>query len=154
MKTKILAILALAGSIVSCSGYLERPPYDKVENSPEFYNSENNVRSTVNGWYDIYFTGYETGWTRSDFFDGTDRANWCDDLAQESATYFTTVAPSTSTNWSFANVRRINLLFEGVTASRAITISAFDMPISSAISVIDGSLRFFFISVSRVVIAL
>ncbi len=117
MKTKILAILALAGSIVSCSDYLERPPYDKVENSPEFYNSENNVRSTVNGWYDIYFTGYETGWTRSDFFDGTDRANWCDDLAQESATYFTTVAPSTSTNWSFANVRRINLLFEGVTAS-------------------------------------
>ena len=43
---------------------------------------------------------------------------------------------------------------EGVTASRAITISAFDMPISSAISVIDGSLRFFLISVSRVVIAL
>lgn len=117
MKTKILAILALAGSIVSCSDYLERPPYDKVENSPEFYNSENNVRSTVNGWYDIYFTGYETGWTRSDFFDGTNRANWCDDLAQESATYFTTVAPSTSTDWSFENVRRINLLFEGVTAS-------------------------------------
>ena len=117
MKTKILAILALAGSIVSCSDYLERPPYDKVENSPEFYNSENNVRSTVNGWYDIYFTGYETGWTRSDFYDGTNRANWCDDLAQESATYFTTVAPSTSTDWSFENVRRINLLFEGVTAS-------------------------------------
>ncbi len=119
MKTKIFAILALAASMASCSDFLERPPMDSIENSPEFYNSENNVRVTVNGWYDIYFTGYETGWTKSDFFDGTNRANWCDDLAQQTATYFTKVAPSKTSEsvWSFANVRRINLLFEGVSAS-------------------------------------
>lgn len=119
MKTKIFAILALAASMASCSDFLERPPMDSIENSPEFYNSENNVRVTVNGWYDIYFTGYETGWTRSDFFDGTDRANWCDDLAQQTATYFTKVAPSKTSDsaWGFANVRRINLVYEGVLAS-------------------------------------
>lgn len=119
MKTKIFAILALAASMASCSDFLERPPMDSIENSPEFYNSENNVRVTVNGWYDIYFTGYETGWTKSDFFDGTNRANWCDDLAQQTATYFTKVAPSKTSEsvWSFANVRRINLVFEGVSAS-------------------------------------
>ena len=105
--------------MASCSDFLERPPMDSIENSPEFYNSENNVRVTVNGWYDIYFTGYETGWTRSDFFDGTDRANWCDDLAQQTATYFTKVAPSKTSDsaWGFANVRRINLVYEGVLAS-------------------------------------
>ena len=119
MKTKIFAILALAASMASCSDFLERPPMDSIENSPEFYNSENNVRVTVNGWYDIYFTGYETGWTRSDFFDGTNRANWCDDLAQQTATYFTKVAPSKTSDsaWGFANVRRINLVYEGVLAS-------------------------------------
>ena len=117
MKTKILAVLALAAAMVSCSDYLDRPPKDSIENSPEFYNSENNVRSTVNGWYDIYFRGYETGWVKSDFFDGTNRSNWCDDLAQETATFFTNVAPATSSDWKFENVRRINIAFEGVTAS-------------------------------------
>ena len=102
---------------MSCSDYLERPPYDKLENNPDFYNTENSLRYTVYGWYDIYFTGYETGWTRSDFFDGTNRANWCDDLAQESATYFTKVAPSTSSDWSFENVRRINIFLTGMQTS-------------------------------------
>lgn len=102
---------------MSCSDYLERPPYDKLENNPEFYNTENSLRYTVYGWYDIYFTGYETGWTKSDFFDGTNRANWCDDLAQESATYFTKVAPSTSGDWSFENVRRINIFLTGMQTS-------------------------------------
>lgn len=117
MKAKILAILALASAMMSCSDYLERPPYDKLENNPDFYNTENSLRYTVYGWYDIYFTGYETGWTRSDFFDGTNRANWCDDLAQESATYFTKVAPSTSSDWSFENVRRINIFLTGMQTS-------------------------------------
>lgn len=117
MKAKILAIFALASAMMSCSDYLERPPYDKLENNSEFYNTENSLRYTVYGWYDIYFTGYETGWTRSDFFDGTNRANWCDDLAQESATYFTKVAPSTSSDWSFENVRRINIFLTGMQTS-------------------------------------
>lgn len=117
MKAKILAIFALASAMMSCSDYLERPPYDKLENNPDFYNTENSLRYTVYGWYDIYFTGYETGWTRSDFFDGTNRANWCDDLAQESATYFTKVAPSTSSDWSFENVRRINIFLTGMQTS-------------------------------------
>lgn len=117
MKAKILAIFALASAMMSCSDYLERPPYDKLENNSEFYNTENSLRYTVYGWYDIYFTGYETGWTKSDFFDGTNRANWCDDLAQESATYFTKVAPSTSSDWSFENVRRINIFLTGMQTS-------------------------------------
>lgn len=104
--------MMLASGLVSCADFLDRPPMDQIENSSEFYNSENNIRSTVYGWYDIYFKGYETGWTRSDFYDGTSVAEWCDDLAQETATFFTTVAPDESTDWSFENVRRINIMLE------------------------------------------
>lgn len=110
--------MMLASGLVSCADFLDRPPMDQIENSSEFYNSENNIRSTVYGWYDIYFKGYETGWTRSDFYDGTSVAEWCDDLAQETATFFTTVAPDESTDWSFENVRRINIMLEGVAASK------------------------------------
>jgi len=117
MKTKIFATIALAAAMVSCSDYLDRPPMDQVENDPEFYNSENNVRATVNGWYDIYFAGYETGWVKSDFFEGTERAEWCDDLVQETATFFTNVAPNTGGGWSFENVRRINICLDGIKAS-------------------------------------
>lgn len=114
MKAKIFSAILLAAAVSSCSDFLERPPMDEVVNNPEFYNNENNVESTVNGWYDIYFTGYMVGWERSDFFEGTEVAEWCDDLAQQEATFFTTVAPSESSYWDFSTVRRINILISGV----------------------------------------
>ena len=117
MKTKIFAVLALAAGLSSCSDFLDRPPMDQIENSADFYNSENNIRSTIYGWYDIYFTGYQSGWVKSDFFDGTNVANWVDDLAQKEATFFTNTAPATSADWSFANVRRINLVCDGLVNS-------------------------------------
>lgn len=117
MKAKIFSAILLTAAVSSCSDYLERPPMDEVINNPEFYNNENNVESTVNGWYDIYFTGYKVGWERSDFFEGTEVAEWCDDLAQQEATFFTTVAPSESSYWDFSTVRRINILIAGVEGS-------------------------------------
>lgn len=114
MKTIILITFLLIISITSCSDFLDRPPMDQIENSTDFYNSENNIRSTVYGWYKIYFAGYNNDWIKSDFFDGTNVANWVDDLAQKEATFFTNTVPVTSTDWSFANVRRINLVCEGV----------------------------------------
>lgn len=117
MKAKIFSAILLAAAVSSCSDFLERPPMDEVVNNPEFYNNENNVKSTVDGWYDIYFTGYMTSWDRSDFFEGTNVAEWCDDLAQQEATFFTTVAPSESDYWDFSTVRRINILIAGVEGS-------------------------------------
>ncbi len=126
MKAKIFSAILLAAAFSSCSDFLDRPPMDEVVNNPEFYNNENNVRSTVDGWYDIYFIGYSSGWTRSPFFEsqGSQGANyamyseWCDDFVQEKATFFTTVAPSepdeATSDWSFDNVRRINILIAGV----------------------------------------
>lgn len=114
MKSKIIALLVLTLAFASCEDFLERPPLDEIENTPKFWSNENNIRSTVYGLYDIYFTGYETGWTKSDFFEGTNVAEWTDDLAQETATFFTLKAPDTDTNWNFEKVRRINVIIEGV----------------------------------------
>lgn len=61
MKAKIFSAILLAAAFSSCSDFLDRPPMDEVVNNPEFYNNENNVRSTVDGWYDIYFIGYSSG---------------------------------------------------------------------------------------------
>ena len=43
MKTKIFAALVLAAGLSSCSDFLDRPPMDQIENSVDFYNSENNI---------------------------------------------------------------------------------------------------------------
>lgn len=96
---------------VSCSDdFLDKTTLDRIEDTPEFWDSEQNVRNYAVGMYDIYFSGYNTGWSRSDFWTGNNVGEWTDDLAQESANFFTKNAPSTSSLWNFSNVRRINLM--------------------------------------------
>ncbi|MGL5261144.1 MAG: RagB/SusD family nutrient uptake outer membrane protein, partial [Bacteroides sp.] len=115
MKTKIkLLLTALVFICCSCDSFLTRDPLDKIENTPEFYNRESNVRSSIFGLYDEYFVGYNKGWNRNDWFEGTNVAEWVDDLAQIEATHFTKQAPSTSSRWGFELVRRINIIIAGV----------------------------------------
>ena len=114
MKTKIFLLIALLFICYSCDDFLTRDPLDQIENSPDFYNRESNVRSAVFGLYDEYFVGYNTGWARNDWFDGTNVAEWVDDLAQSAATHFTKQAPSTSSLWTFELVKRINIIINGV----------------------------------------
>lgn len=114
---KIISSAAIILSMSSCSDFLDRPPIDKLENNKEFYNSENNIRSTVIGLYENFFVGYNKGWGRSDFFDGTTTAEWCDDLAQETATIFTKNAPNTGGGWNFRDIKRMNIVLEGMETS-------------------------------------
>jgi SusD family. len=118
MKTKIFGLLLLIITFGSCDDFLTRAPLDSIEDNSDFWNNENNIRNTVVGLYDIYFEGYRIGWNRSDYFYGTSVADWTDDLAQTSATFFTKTVPATdATNWTFNNVRRINLIIDRVTKS-------------------------------------
>ena len=108
---KYITILLLAVIGVSCSDdFLDRTTLDRIEDTPEFWNTEQNIRNYAVGMYDIYFEGYNVGWARSDFWTGTNVGEWTDDLAQESANFFTKNAPTTSSLWTFANVRRVNLM--------------------------------------------
>ncbi|MDO5035369.1 MAG: RagB/SusD family nutrient uptake outer membrane protein [Porphyromonas sp.] len=117
---KILTLLCaglLGGSLVSCEDFLDREPFDKIDNSPEFYNSEANLRTSVNGMYTVVFTGYNSGWSRSRFGNQSGANLLSDDLAQKTPSHFTKVAPASGGGWDFSTVKKMNILIEGLEGS-------------------------------------
>jgi len=117
MKTRILIFGIILSLFAACSDdYLERLPNDTLVDNPEFWNDEGNVGNRMFAFYTHFFPGYESGWTRSDFWTLADapETSWTDDAAQKAATYFINNAPSTasSAGWSFSYVRQINLIIE------------------------------------------
>src|SRR5690554_5312626 len=105
--------------------YLTRDPLDTITDTPAFWNNENNIRTAAAGLYDQYFEGWRSGWSRTDWYAETNVADWTDDNAQRVATYITKVTPSTDgTNWSFTNLRRVNMLLDRVGKSPALSEEA------------------------------
>lgn len=117
MKIRLLSILIAIMAFTSCEDFLTRPPMDTVTDTPDFWNNEDNYRTMMWAFYDIYFDGYKSGWTRSNWFAETNIADWVDDNAQKSPTHFTKVAPSTDGGWDFTYVRRYNQLIDRATTS-------------------------------------
>lgn len=127
MKSKyIIGLVLVASTLSSCGDFLTRDPEDTVTDVPSFWDNESNIRTSVIDLYGDYFVGYNTSWNRSDFFAETNVADWNDDNAQQVATMFTKVAPSTADGidatdptspWDFTNVTTINKLIAHVKAS-------------------------------------
>lgn len=127
MKFKIFSILFAALMLGSCEDFLTRDPMDTVTDIPEFWNNEENIRTSVYAFYDVYFEGYRQGWERADWYSETDIADWTDDNAQETATVFTKVAPASETDnvktkndertWTFSYVRKFNLMINRIQSS-------------------------------------
>lgn len=121
MNKKILYLgLFFAGIVLtSCDDFLTRDPMDTIADTPEFWNSESNIRTSVYNLYTTYFPGYRSGWSRADWYAETNIADWTDDNAQQKATFFTKVAPAakSSSSWSFSDLRSINELINRVNAS-------------------------------------
>ena len=86
MKSKIFSLLIIILTLSSCDDFLTRDPMDTVTDTPTFWNSEDNIRTSLYAFYDVYFEGYRTGWERSDWYSETNVADWTDDNAQKSAT--------------------------------------------------------------------
>ena len=111
-------LLATAVSFSSCDDFLTRDPQDTVSDITTFWNNEDNLRTSFLDYYTHFFPGYRSGWSRADNFAETNIADWNDDNAQEAATFFTTVAPASSTtDWNFNTVRDINLLISRIESS-------------------------------------
>lgn len=117
MKIRLLSIFMAVMAFTSCEDFLTRPPMDTVTDTPDFWNNEDNYRTMMWAFYDIYFDGYKSGWTRSNWFAETNIADWVDDNAQKSPTHFTKVAPSTGGGWDFTYVRRYNQLIDRLNTS-------------------------------------
>ena len=113
MKVKILGLMFAGMALTtSCEDYLDRPPMDTITDTPDFWESEENYRTMMWAFYDIYFDGYKSSWTRTDWFAETDVADWVDDNAQKSPTHFTKSVPGTDSGWSFTYIRRYNQLID------------------------------------------
>ncbi|WP_071147383.1 RagB/SusD family nutrient uptake outer membrane protein [Bacteroides ihuae] len=127
MKIKIFSLLFVALTLSACDDFLTRDPMDTVTDTPTFWNSEDNIRTSMYAFYDVYFEGYRSGWERADWYAETNVADWTDDNAQKSATYFTKVAPSSETdvastknderNWTFSYIRKLNIIINRVSSS-------------------------------------
>lgn len=111
MNKKILGILLTSLTLVSCDDFLTREPLDTITDKAEFWSNESNIRTSVLNLYTTYFPGYRSGWNRADWYSETNIADWTDDNAQTTATFFTKVAPSaaSSSSWNFDDLRTINL---------------------------------------------
>lgn len=111
-------LLATAVSFSSCDDFLTRDPQDTVTDVPSFWNNEENLRTSFLDYYTYFFPGYRSTWSRADNFAETNVADWTDDNAQEEATLFTKVAPTTDAdNWNFKKVRNMNLLLSRIQSS-------------------------------------
>lgn len=113
MKVKILSLLFAGMALTtSCEDFLDRPPMDTITDTPDFWENEENYRTMMWAFYDIYFDGYKSSWTRTNWFAETEVADWVDDNAQKSPTHFIKSVPSTDGDWSFTYVRRYNQLID------------------------------------------
>ena len=111
-------LLATAVSFSSCDDFLTRDPQDTVTDVPSFWNNEENLRTSFLDYYTYFFPGYRSSWERADNFAETNVADWTDDNAQEVATLFTKVAPtSDADNWNFKKIRNMNLLLSRIQSS-------------------------------------
>ena len=110
-------LLATAVSFSSCDDFLTRDPQDTVTDVPSFWNNEENLRTSFLDYYTYFFPGYRSSWERADNFAETNVADWTDDNAQEEATLFTKVAPTTDAdNWNFEKIRKDGYLYIDKTA--------------------------------------
>lgn len=111
-------LLATAVSFSSCDDFLTRNPQDTVTDVPSFWNNEENLRTSFLDYYTYFFPGYRSSWERADNFAETNVADWTDDNAQEVATLFTKVAPTSDAgNWNFEKIRNMNLLLSRIQSS-------------------------------------
>lgn len=111
-------LLATAVSFSSCDDFLTRDPQDTVTDVPSFWNNEENLRTSFLDYYTYFFPGYRSIWERADNFAETNVADWTDDNAQEVATLFTKVAPTSDAgNWNFEKIRNMNLLLSRIQSS-------------------------------------
>ena len=96
---------------VSCKkDFLERLPLDTLVDQ-SYWSNETNVKTFAWGFYPAYFDGYGSGFTWGKFFSGQ---SLNDDFAPSTPTPFTKVVPASGGGWSFAWVRKANIMINRV----------------------------------------
>ena len=58
----ILSILTVVVALTGCESFLDRPTKTALTDE-NYWNNPDNIRLFVNGGYNYYFTGYNSGWS-------------------------------------------------------------------------------------------
>jgi hypothetical protein len=115
MKYKFFSFLLAA--LVMATGckkdFLDRYPLDALEDDT-YWTNEGNVRTFAYGFYPAYFSGYGSGFTWGKFFSGQ---SLNDDFAPTTPTPFTKNVPASGGGWTFAWVRKANIMIDRVEKS-------------------------------------
>lgn len=129
MKNLLIILSAIVSFIFvnGCSDLLERPTLTKVVDD-NFWRNESDLQLYANGFYDLYFVGYNVGW-------GTDYApvrstTFHDDLVSEGtqSNFENSVPTSRGTssesrscmgeyygpNWGFGRIRKANIFIDRI----------------------------------------
>ena len=109
----ILSVIVILFSLTSCEDYLDKPPFDSIEDT-EYWQNEDHIRTYSYGFYPTFFNGYGTsGLIGGSSFGNGDSFN--DDVAWRTQGEFTPIrVPDTDGGWSFATVRKANYMLEKV----------------------------------------
>lgn len=105
-------LIALLPIVAAGCSFLDQPPYDELTDE-EFWQSEDQVRSYMYGFYTSVFSGYGTGTSHGPFLMGqTGNDDFVSDKTQLDLQ--PTVVPVSDGGWSFANVRKANYVIANV----------------------------------------
>ena len=123
-KINILVILmAIVGVLSSCQDFLDRPPYDSIDD-PEFWQNENHIRTYSYGFYATFFNGYGTsGLIGGSSYGNGDTFN--DDIAWNVQGEFTPIrVPDSDGGWDFGVIRKSNYMLEKISTVPGLTEEA------------------------------
>ena len=116
MKTKYIFLsvwaVIMAFSMTSCDGFLNQPPYDDFTDE-EYWQTEDQARTYMYGFYTSVFSGYGTGTSHGPFLMGqTLNDDFASDVEQQDLTPL--VVPESDGSWSFSNIRKANYVLESI----------------------------------------
>lgn len=129
----ILSILTVVVALTGCESFLDRPTKTALTDE-NYWNNPDNIRLFVNGGYNYYFTGYNSGWSgtkatsvfgdlersdditntgaQSDILNATPKDNWY----RAEGIYW--LARRGGAPWNFGWVRKWNTLIERLEAKK------------------------------------
>lgn len=103
-------LLLVVFTWVGCEDFLTRPPIDDMTDDT-YWTSEENVKTFAWGFYQEYFYGYGEYYGWGKFFSGS---SLNDNFAPSSPPKFNQEVPTSGGGWTFAWVRKANILIERV----------------------------------------
>ena len=109
---KYINLLAMVALLCGCNGFLDRSPEDEFTNE-EYWQTEEQVRTFMYGFYTSVFSGYGSGTAHGPFLMGQQlNDDFASDASQNNLQ--PEAIPESDGSWSFTNIRKANYVLENI----------------------------------------